>query len=313
MSWTITGTIVDPDGTPSDGAIVAIVSPTPARSTSGKLIDNDRVAIPVSGGQVDDVALESVPGGTWTFLLPRGRRVEVADPGDGAVVNLAANLPAGRPLTPDEASLLRAEITRIQAEGLKGDKGDKGDIGLTGPQGPKGDIGPAGPVGPQGSAGQPTAFELRGTGMPEGKVTASPGTYYTDTVGTNGAWRWIKKSGTGTTGWDVINADTGWRSMTLLNGWTAGSGCYFRRVGQQVFAQGRVNGTSATSNVFATIPVGFGVQGGSFSMPGPVSAGTLTIRAGAPGVQTLESAQRTATTDFMWSWATPEAWPSLLP
>lgn len=96
MSWTITGTIVDPDGNPSDGAIVAIVSPTPARSTSGKLIDNDRVAIPVSGGQVGVIALESVPGATWTFILPRGRRVEVADPGDGAVVNLAANLPAGR-------------------------------------------------------------------------------------------------------------------------------------------------------------------------------------------------------------------------
>jgi|GEM_PF-2785494 len=128
MSWTITGTIVDPDGTPSNGAIVAIVSPTPARSTSGKLIDNDRVAIPVSGGQVDDVALESVPGASWTFLLPRGRRVEIADPGDGSVVNLAADLPAGVPLTPDEASILRAEIARIKSEGLKGDKGDTPQI-----------------------------------------------------------------------------------------------------------------------------------------------------------------------------------------
>ena len=266
MPWNITGTIVDPDGTPSDGAIVAIVSPTPARSSSGKLIDNDRVAIPVSGGQVDDVALESVPGAAWTFLLPRGRRVELADPGDGAVVNLAADLPAGRPLTPDEASLLRAEITRIQAEGLKGDKGDKGDVGPTGPkgdtgttgatgpqgakgdtgatgptgpQGPQGDIGPAGPVGPQGPAGQPTAFELRGTGMPEGKVTASPGTYYTDTAGTNGAWRWLKKTGTGTTGWDVVSADTGWRDVTpspLPASMTAGR-ILVRRVGERVLVR----------------------------------------------------------------------------
>jgi hypothetical protein len=128
MSWTITGTIVDPDGTPADGAIVAIVSPTPARSSSGKLIDNDRVAIPVSGGQVGDIALESVPGASWAFLLPRGQRVEIADPGDGSVVNLAADLPAGRPLTPDEASLLRAEIARFRAEGLKGDKGDTPQI-----------------------------------------------------------------------------------------------------------------------------------------------------------------------------------------
>ena len=128
MSWTITGMIVDPDGTPSDCAIVAIVSPTPARSASGKLIDNDRVAIPVSGGQVGDIALESVPGAVWTFLLPRGRRVEITDPGDGSVVDLAADLPAGVPLTPDEASILRAEIARIKAEGLKGDKGDTPQI-----------------------------------------------------------------------------------------------------------------------------------------------------------------------------------------
>ena len=116
MSWTITGTIVDPDGTPSDGAIVAIVSPTPARSTSGKLIDNDRVAIPVSGGQVGDVKLESVPGAVWAFLLPRGRRVEIADPGDGSVVNLATDVPTGRPMTQDEASMLRREWDSLREQ-----------------------------------------------------------------------------------------------------------------------------------------------------------------------------------------------------
>lgn len=62
-------------------------------------------------------------------------------------------------------------------------------------------------------------FELRGTGMPNGVVTADPGTYYTDTAGTNGAWRWLKKSGTGNTGWTVIHGDTGWREIktTLLD------------------------------------------------------------------------------------------------
>lgn len=130
MSWTITGTIVDPDGTPSDGAIVAIVSPTPVRSTSGKLIDNDRVAIPVAGGQVGDVALESVPGAAWTFLLPRGRRIEIADPGDGSVIDLAADVSTVRPLAPDEASLLREEIKRLQAEGLRGDPGPANTLSI---------------------------------------------------------------------------------------------------------------------------------------------------------------------------------------
>ena len=41
---------------------------------------------------VDDVALESVPGAAWTFILPRGRRVDIADPGDGSVVDLAADV-----------------------------------------------------------------------------------------------------------------------------------------------------------------------------------------------------------------------------
>lgn len=42
---------------------------------------------------------------------------------------------------------------------------------------------------------------LEGTGMPNGVVAAPPGAYYTDTSGTNGAWVWLKTSGTGTTGW----------------------------------------------------------------------------------------------------------------
>lgn len=46
-----------------------------------------------------------------------------------------------------------------------------------------------------------------GTGSPEGVVAAPVGTAYTDTAGTNGAWQWLKKSGTGTTGWAVTHSD----------------------------------------------------------------------------------------------------------
>jgi hypothetical protein len=59
--------------------------------------------------------------------------------------------------------------------------------------------------------------------MPNGVVTAPAGTYYTDTAGTNGAWRWLKTSGTGNTGWTVIYGDTGERRYStpyLLNGYT---------------------------------------------------------------------------------------------
>lgn len=67
-----------------------------------------------------------------------------------------------------------------------------------------------------GAGGSPTAFELRGTGFPEGAVTAPIGTYYTDVAATNGAIRWVKASGTGNTGWKVLYGDTGWRDVSSL-------------------------------------------------------------------------------------------------
>lgn len=124
-------------------------------------------------------------------------------------------------------------------QGVPGPKGEQGEQGATGPAGPagaKGDTGAVGPTGPQGAtgatgpqgpAGNPTAFELRGTGMPNGVVTASPGTYYTDTNGTNGAWRWVKTAGTGNTGWVVSVGDTGWRNVSEWFDpavWTTSSG-----------------------------------------------------------------------------------------
>ena len=88
---------------------------------------------------------------------------------------------------------------------------------------------------PQGIAGSPTAYELRGTGSPEGVVTAPVGTYYTDTAITNGAMRWAKKTGTGNTGWTVVYGDTGFRDITgtLPAALTAGR-VLIRRTGTDV-------------------------------------------------------------------------------
>lgn len=124
-------------------------------------------------------------------------------------------------------------------QGIQGLKGDKGDKGEKGDKGDRGDVGPQGAKGDKGEKGDqgaPTAFELRGTGMPNGVVTASPATYYTDTNGTNGAWRWIKKTGTGNTGWEVLEGDTGWRDITTLqtNPAPTGGRLIIRRVGLQI-------------------------------------------------------------------------------
>ena len=64
-------------------------------------------------------------------------------------------------------------------------------------------------------------WEIHGRGMPNGTVTAPVGTTYVDEAVTNGALKWIKKSGTGNTGWEVLVGDTGWKiipSVSKLGG-----------------------------------------------------------------------------------------------
>lgn len=129
-------------------------------------------------------------------------------------------------------------------DGQAGPKGERGEQGPTGPVGPQGPIGPKGENGRDGvgipqrisingnivtlsdgggsiilpannAVGQVNEYEIHGTGMPNGKVTAPVGTTYVDTAVTNGALKWIKRSGTGNQGWEVLTGDTGWRTLNI--------------------------------------------------------------------------------------------------
>nr|DAT47923.1 MAG TPA: hypothetical protein [Caudoviricetes sp.] len=60
-------------------------------------------------------------------------------------------------------------------------------------------------------------WEIHGRGMPNGTVTAPVGTTYVDEAVTNGALKWIKKSATGNTGWEVLIGDTGWRTLPAVS------------------------------------------------------------------------------------------------
>ena len=62
-----------------------------------------------------------------------------------------------------------------------------------------------------------SAYEIHGTGMPNGRVSAPIGTTYVDTAVTNGALKWIKESGNGNTGWKVLIGDTGWRTLNIVS------------------------------------------------------------------------------------------------
>lgn len=59
--------------------------------------------------------------------------------------------------------------------------------------------------------------EIRGTGSPEGRITAEIGTTYIDTAKTNGALKWIKTTDDGNQGWKVIHGDTGWRNLKIVS------------------------------------------------------------------------------------------------
>ena len=65
--------------------------------------------------------------------------------------------------------------------------------------------------------------EIRGTGSPEGRITAEIGTTYVDVNVTNGALKWIKEKGNGNTGWKVLIGDTGWRTLNSVSKLTVGS------------------------------------------------------------------------------------------
>lgn len=151
---------------------------------------------------------------------------------------------------PKGADGLQGERGRDGEPGPRGERGEQGPAGLPGPVGPQGPIGLTGPKGadgrdgvgiPQklsiegntlilsdgggnvtlptssGTGGQVNQYEIHGTGMPNGKVTAPVGTTYVDTNATNGALKWIKRSGADNQGWEVLTGDTGWRTLTIVS------------------------------------------------------------------------------------------------
>ena len=92
-------------------------------------------------------------------------------------------------------------------------------------------------------------YEIRGTGMPEGNVKASVGTYYTDTAATNGAIRWIKTRGSDKTGWRVVYGDTGWRSVPqILSASMKASVVKVRRINNTVYLYAALTGWANSWN-----------------------------------------------------------------
>ena len=176
---------------------------------------------------------------------PRGERGEQGPPGPQGL----QGVPGPKGETGNDG--IPGPKGDVGPRGERGEPGPTGPQGLTGPAGPQGPIGLTGPKGadgvgipqklsidgnvvtlsdgggsitlpttaatPSGTSGQVSEYEIHGTGMPNGKVTAPIGTTYVDTDVTNGALKWIKQSGNGNTGWKVLIGDTGWRTLNSVS------------------------------------------------------------------------------------------------
>lgn len=164
---------------------------------------------------------------------------------------------------------------------------------------------------------------LTGTGFPDGVVSASVGSIYIDTAITNGASSWIKKSGTGNTGWKVLEGDTGWRrndpaNSWFLNGATPGVdgdlGTCFRREGNVVHCTlglttpaGWTNGTD-----FLAVPNGFRTPNNAKYMPGGYT-GASTMAVYSAGTSMRFYSGVVSNVRFQWTWITNDPWPTTLP
>ena len=85
------------------------------------------------------------------------------------------------------------------------------------------------------------SYEIRGSGSPVGKVTATMGVRYVDTSKSQGAVRWTKTDANSNSGWKVLYGDTGWMSVPqILSPSMKASSVKIRRINQTVYLQATI-------------------------------------------------------------------------
>ena len=159
---------------------------------------------------------------------------------------------------------------------------------------------------------------IAGNGMPNGKVLAPVGSTYIDRDATNGAIRWIKKTGgNSVNGWAVDYGDTGWRNITPnpLPANIASTTIKVKRCGDIVeFSMGSSEFVSATeTKMFDRLPEGFRIPGGVYINaglgPGTSHSGCISLT--SDQVKTQASIGKYKTTYVRYT--TDDPWPTTLP
>lgn len=160
---------------------------------------------------------------------------------------------------------------------------------------------------------------LNGAGSPVGVVSAEPGVIWQDLEGTNGVWAWKKKTGSGNTGWVVLDGDTGWRNIasSLINGATGDSSRSFvRRQNNMVYWYLTVTFPAwASGTTFLLAPAGFRPFPALYDYYLPTASyggGTESYILTSTG-ELKRYATAATTIRMTWSYPVDEAWPTSLP
>ena len=152
-----------------------------------------------------------------------------------------------------------------------------------------------------------------GSGSPQGVVTAGVGTIYSDTVATLGVSVWRKATGTGSSGWVVIDGDTGWRNMlgSILNNWGAGN-IKLRRVnGAVMLSVLTMNKTSSTASAFLNVPAGF--RPDSFYAYPVIQSGSVVATGSVSNNGDVNGDTSTLGVYQVFRWPCDQMWPTTLP
>lgn len=160
---------------------------------------------------------------------------------------------------------------------------------------------------------------IAGNGMPNGKVLAPVGSTYIDRDATNGAIRWIKKTGgNSVNGWAADYGDTGWRDITPnpLPANIDKTDCKIRRVNDVVeVAIGYTNVINATEMVYTnSLPLGFRPAQNVFVTG--ISTGPGTSRTGGVAIDGTRIRWQSTVGNWRTAYArytTDDAWPATLP
>jgi hypothetical protein len=158
---------------------------------------------------------------------------------------------------------------------------------------------------------------IAGNGMPNGKILAPVGSTYIDRDATNGAIRWIKKTGgNSVNGWAVDYGDTGWRNITPnpLPANIASTTIKVKRCGDVVeFCMDSSEFISvAETKMFDRLPEGFRIPSGIYINaglgPGTSHSGRISLT--SDQIKTQASVGKYKTTYVRYT--TNDPWPTTL-